>query len=224
MEPARAAGPGSRDRIPPALDRHGRPRCRHPRAASRGAHGGLQAGPPAGRAAARRRVRAPEVLRGAVTLRSGHDLENTVVVAMATVRVVQVAVDEIVHVVAVRHRRMPAAGTVHVAGVVPATAVLRGASRWIPVRHLHAMLVHVVPVRVMQVPVMQVVDMVAMADSHMAAAGAVHMVMVVVVRLVAVHRRGPFGPGWVLGTCSWRSLAWSMAFATRSITCWSARS
>lgn len=142
---------------------------------------------------------------------------------MVTVRVVQMAIDEIVHVVAMRHGRMSATGAVHVAGFVPATAVLRGTPRWVHGRHLHAMLVHVVAVRVMQVAVVQVVDVVAMAHGHMAAAGAVHMVVMVVVRLLAVHRRCPLGLGWVLGTCSWRSLAWSIAFATRSITCWSAR-
>src|SRR5439155_1284652 len=52
---------------------------------------------------------------------------GAVVVAVVAVRVVEVAVDEVVGVVAVRHGLVAAAGAVDVAGRVPAAGVARGA-------------------------------------------------------------------------------------------------
>jgi len=50
-----------------------------------------------------------------------------VVVTVAAVRVMQVAADMVVCVVAVWNRRVAAAGTVDVACLVPAAAMVRGA-------------------------------------------------------------------------------------------------
>lgn len=45
------------------------------------------------------------------------------VVAVAIVAAMQVSLDDVVDVIAVRHRRMPAAGAVHVRGVVAVARV-----------------------------------------------------------------------------------------------------
>ena len=50
--------------------------------------------------------------------------KRAVVVAVVPVRVVQVTVDEIVDVIAMRHRLVPATGAVLVAGLVPAALML----------------------------------------------------------------------------------------------------
>jgi hypothetical protein len=50
-----------------------------------------------------------------------------VVVAVVAVRVMKVAADPVVHVVAVRHRLMAASGPVDMARLVPAAAMVRRA-------------------------------------------------------------------------------------------------
>jgi hypothetical protein len=51
-----------------------------------------------------------------------------VVVAVVAVRVVKMAGDAIIHVVAVRHRVMAAAWAVHMARLMPAATVVGGAA------------------------------------------------------------------------------------------------
>ena len=106
------------------------------------------------------------------------------IVAVAAVRMMQAAIDEIVHVVAVRHRRMTAAGAVHMTGV-------RGAHRRACVgigrADRDAMFVHVVTVLVMQVPVVQIVHVVAVTDRRVPAARPVDVIVMRVVRLAAGH-------------------------------------
>jgi len=53
------------------------------------------------------------------------------IVAMRRVRVMQVARDEIVGMLGVRYRRMPACRTVRVTGLVSGASVRRRAVRWI---------------------------------------------------------------------------------------------
>jgi hypothetical protein len=55
------------------------------------------------------------------------DGEGSVVVAVAIVRVVEVAIDEVVDVVSVRNGWVSASGAVDVVGIVSGTAVVRGA-------------------------------------------------------------------------------------------------
>ena len=75
------------------------------------------------------------------------------VVAMVTVRVVQVSVDEIVDVVAMGHSLMSAVGAMNMAGVVPGAAVVRRASTRVAPIDGDDMFVDVVLVRVVQVTV-----------------------------------------------------------------------
>jgi hypothetical protein len=108
-----------------------------------------------------------------------------VVVAVAVVGVVQVTVDEVVDVVAVRDRRVSATRTMYVSGVVPGAAVLRRACIGIGRRYADRVLVHVVAVGMMQMPVVDVVDVTIVPHSDVAAVRSVH-VLVIRVRL-AVH-------------------------------------
>lgn len=61
--------------------------------------------------------------RGSVLRRS----QRTVIVAVATVRMVKMASDAIIHVVTVRHRLMATAGAMHMARVMP-TATMVGSA------------------------------------------------------------------------------------------------
>lgn len=107
-------------------------------------------------------------------------LERTVIVPVIPVWMLEMAIDEIIDVIAVRHRLMTATGTM----LVPAGFVLRGAGVRIAGAHRDDMLVDVIAMHVVQMSVMQVVDMTVMADGDVAATGAV-LVRMVGVRWVA---------------------------------------
>ena len=107
------------------------------------------------------------------------------VIAMGTVRVVKVAVHQVVHVVTVRHGFVAATGAVHVCWFVPIADVARGACTRVRRRHRNQMLIDVIAVWVMQVAIMEIVDVVVVANGHMAAACAVLVVVVCVSWLIA---------------------------------------
>jgi hypothetical protein len=107
------------------------------------------------------------------------------VVAVAIVRPVKMAVDEVVDVIAVRHGLVPAVRSVNVTALVAAAVVLRRAA----VRMLSIdgdrMLVDVVAVRVVEMSVVQVVDMPLVIDGGVAASWAVVVIVLVVHQVIA---------------------------------------
>jgi hypothetical protein len=110
------------------------------------------------------------------------DLELSMVVAVAIVLVVQVAIDQVIDMVAVRDRRVSASRSVHVVGRVGRADMSAGAGGWVMSRDLQDMLFdHPVEGRVMQVSIVEVVDMSIMFDCRMPAVFSVDMVMVFVV-------------------------------------------
>ena len=108
------------------------------------------------------------------------------IVAVSCVGVVQVPVDDVVGVVAVRDRVVPARGSVNVIRVVRARAVGRRASRGVRSADRERVLVDVARVRVMQVPIVEEVLMPVVLDRLVAATGPV-LVVVTLVRLVIRH-------------------------------------
>lgn len=145
---------------------------------------------------------------------------------MAGMWVVQVAGDEIVHMIPVGHGFMTAAGSVDVAGVMARTAVRRGACFRVLVTDLDDMLVKVVAVRRVEVAIVQVIHMVRMFHGSVATTGAMDVRMFGMNAMFA-HSAFPFRfggdkrltPGCEAGA----SLAWASALKTRSRMCWSAR-
>lgn len=110
------------------------------------------------------------------------DLELSMVVAVAIVLVMQVAIDQVIDMVAVRYRRVSASRSVHVVGRVGRAGMSAGAGGWVMSRDLQDMLFdHPVECRVMQVSIVEVVDMSIMFDCRMPAVFSVDMVMVFVV-------------------------------------------
>jgi hypothetical protein len=101
-----------------------------------------------------------------------------VVVAVTAVRVVQVPGDEVVDVIAMRDGLVTAPGAVDVALGVTGAAVRRRACGRIGRADLEDALVHVAVVAVVKVSVVEVVDVVAMADSEVAAASAVDVIVI----------------------------------------------
>lgn len=109
---------------------------------------------------------------------------------MVAVGVVQVPVDQVVDVVAVRHLFMPATRPVHVVGRVRATAVVGRATMRIDVGHLNAVLLDHVPFfGMMEVTVMQVVDMIVVLNGDVAAVRTVLVAIVVVMIMKVRHKR-----------------------------------
>jgi hypothetical protein len=77
---------------------------------------------------------------------------RSVVIAVAVMRMMQVAVDKIIHMVSVRHCRVATVGAVHMTGVMRAAGMRLARSR-IGSRHLQSALVIVAVMRFMQVAV-----------------------------------------------------------------------
>jgi hypothetical protein len=98
-----------------------------------------------------------------------------VIVAVIAVLMVQPPVDEIVDVVAVRHRFMPAAGAVDMPRFVIGAAVLGIATVWVSIGNLDHVLVDMIAMRMVKVPIVQVVDVVTVLDGDVAASGAMFM-------------------------------------------------
>jgi hypothetical protein len=120
-----------------------------------------------------------------------------VVVAVVAVRVVQVAVDEIVDVIPMRHRLMTATGAVLMPRFVPLAAMLGRAAIRVFRSHVDDVLVDVVAVHMVQVPVVQVVNMIAMTYRRVAAVGAV-LVRVIGMMWFLARRHGGL-PARVIG-------------------------
>jgi hypothetical protein len=120
---------------------------------------------------------------------AGHDLERAVIVAMAAVWMVQVAIDQVVDMVAVRHGFMAAARTVLVTSLMAAAIVIRRAGVGIAAAHFDHMFVEMVFVRVMQVAIVEIVHVIAVPDRGVAAARTV-LVRVFVMDLVLAVGHG----------------------------------
>ena len=73
---------------------------------------------------------------------------------MAAMRMMQMSCDEVIHMVAVRHRFVPAIRAVCVVSRVSCTCVLRGAGGWISGIHRHHVFIHVIAVRPVQMAIM----------------------------------------------------------------------
>lgn len=114
------------------------------------------------------------------------------VVTVGAVGVVEMAVDEVVHMVAMRHGLVAAARAVDVIGRVAAAGVGRRAGVGVGGADSQPVLVHVVPVDVVEMAVVEVVHMAFVPHGGVAAAGAV-LVGVVGMRDAVVHGSGSSG-------------------------------
>ena len=99
---------------------------------------------------------------------------------MVAMRVMQVAIDQIVHVITVRHCRMTTARSVDMIHRVGSTGMLRRARRRIGRGDGDQVLIDMVSVRMMEMTIVEVVDVSFMPDGHVTAFGAMLMVVVFV--------------------------------------------
>jgi hypothetical protein len=103
-----------------------------------------------------------------------------VIVAVVAVRVVKVAVYEVVGVVAVGDRFVAAAGAMYVIRGVAAAGVSWCAGGRVRRGHAQSMLVHMIAVDVVQVAVVEVVGMAVVLNGRVAAGRAMLMGMLIV--------------------------------------------
>jgi hypothetical protein len=90
----------------------------------------------------------------------------------------QVSVNEVVDVIAVRHGLVTASDPMHVRGVMPTAPVRRRAGGGIGVGDVEAVLLDHGPVLMMQVAVVQIIDVTIVQDGGVPAAGAMRVRMI----------------------------------------------
>ena len=112
------------------------------------------------------------------------------IVTVPIVRVMQVPVDKVVDVIAVRHRVVAAARTVDVAVLVSVAAMARCAGIRVSFVDGDRALVDMIAVHRVEMPVVQVVDMAVVLDGTMPAMRSVN-VTVIGMDLVFAHRGCP---------------------------------
>jgi len=100
------------------------------------------------------------------------------IVAMATMGVVKMASDQVIHMVSVRHGFVTAVGAVYMALRVTFTFMFRSTVLGIGLADVYDMLINMVAVRVMQMTIMKVADMVIVRDASVTAFRAVGMGMI----------------------------------------------
>jgi hypothetical protein len=97
------------------------------------------------------------------------------VVAMVVVRMMQVTIDQIVDVIAVRHRFMPTSWPMYMTGLVPGATMIRCAAVGVPRGYFDHVLVDVVAVRMVQMTIVKVINMASMADREVPTIGPMSM-------------------------------------------------
>lgn len=120
------------------------------------------------------------------TVSVSDNLKRSMVITVIAVRVMKMAINEIVDVIAVRHGLVTTARTMDMPGFMAGTTVFRRATVRVLFTHFNHMLIDMILMRMMKVTVMQIIDMVPMANSGMTAARTVFMCVVGVMRMVAL--------------------------------------
>jgi len=106
---------------------------------------------------------------------------------MVAVRMVEVAFDQVIGVIAMRNCLVAAIGAVFVAVLMPSAFVVRGTRCRVLPAHSDLVLINVITVRMMEVPVMKIVLMTVMLHGHMSAVWTVHVRVRFVNLMIAAH-------------------------------------
>nr|WP_312742668.1 hypothetical protein [Candidatus Nitrospira neomarina] len=112
-------------------------------------------------------------------------LDHAMVIAMSAVRKMQMAVNQIVDMVAVRNRLMPACRPMAMGGLMGLAIVVGGTISGIHSPYSQGVFIHVFIVREMQMSIMKVILMVLVPDNGMATIGTVCVGMFVMNAMVA---------------------------------------
>ena len=122
---------------------------------------------------------------GTVTAATLSSLHLAMVIAVTVMRIMEVTVDQIIDMVAMRHCFMSAAGPMHMLCGMYGAFVLRRAIFRIGRGYVDRMLIDVAFMLVMQMAVVQIVDVTIVHDPGVSALRAVHMIMIFVLRRIS---------------------------------------
>ena len=107
------------------------------------------------------------------------------IITVVAVGMVQMTVDKIIHMVAMRNCFVTAARPMNVSSIMSGAAMVGRATIRIPVTHFNPMLVDMIGMRMMKMAVVEIIHVVAMPDGNVAAAGSVRVIVVGVMRKIA---------------------------------------
>jgi hypothetical protein len=122
------------------------------------------------------------------------ELQDSMIITMRAMSEMQVARDEVIDMVTVRHGLMTAIGAVSMPGLMPIAAMVRCAVSGVGSRDVEPMFIDMIAMDVVQVPVVQIILMIPVANGLMAAVGAM-LVTVPIMYGVIAHDRTPFMVG-----------------------------
>jgi hypothetical protein len=114
-----------------------------------------------------------------------NDFHRTVIITVVAVGMVQVTVDEIIHMVAMRDRFVTAARSMNVSSIMSGAAMVGRATIRIIVAHFNAMFVYMIGVRMVKMAIMEIIHMAAVPDGNVTASGSMRVGVVGVMRKIA---------------------------------------
>jgi hypothetical protein len=158
-------------------------------------------------------LRSPLYRRDGIKGLVSNDFHRTVIITVVAVGMVQVTVDEIVHMVSMRDRFVTAARSMNVSSIMSGAAMVGRATIRILVAHFNPMFVHMIRVRMVQMAIVEIIHMVAVPNGNVTAVRSMRVVVVGMVRKIA---GGHFD---FLSLSQWFSPACAMAFLT-SLNTW----
>jgi len=106
---------------------------------------------------------------------------------MPVMGMVQMSINQVVHMIAMRNCLVPTARTMNVITLVAATLVFRSTILRVVTGNLNGVLIHVAIMDMMQMPIMQIVRVITVFNRRMAAIRAVYMLVVSVFVTVCAH-------------------------------------
>jgi hypothetical protein len=109
---------------------------------------------------------------------------------MVAVDMMEMSMDQIIHMISVRHRLVAAAGAMAMSLLMLAAIMIGGAVRGIIAIHFQAMFLHDGPGHVMEMAIMEVIDVAIVLDPRMPALGSMLMRVSLV---MAGHCESPSG-------------------------------
>lgn len=118
------------------------------------------------------------------------------IIAVTTVRVMEVSVHEVIGVIAMWNSLVAAARTVLVAFVVPLTSVVRSTAAWMFSINFKDAFIYMLVVNAVKMAVMNVIEMVAVAHGFMAA------ILAVGVRMIRMGAMIGFGMHSSISLCA----------------------
>jgi hypothetical protein len=98
-----------------------------------------------------------------------------VIVAVLLMRMVQVAVDQIVHVVSVHNPFVPAVRSMNVIGLMSPAPVVRRAASLVICPYFQLVFVHMIPVHMMEMTIVEIIGMAVVSDCGVATIRAMDM-------------------------------------------------